>query len=491
MKNSTKIFTLLLVSGLAGCGGGYGGGDGGDGSDGSIYDGGTAGIGRTGIAVGPVTTFGSVVVNGVRYDTASAAFTVNDVAGSQNDLSVGQVIIVTGTIDDNGTTGTASEVWFDDNVTGPVVSVDLAGNELVVLGQRVLVSPETSFDDSFTPASLEGVSVAQIVEVSGQFDAFGHIVATRIEPKPAGTQFEVHGAVSNLDAANMGFNINNLVVDYSGAMLNNFPGGQISDGDYVEAKGTSLGAGGELIATQVELETLFPVAGDGDHVEIEGFITRFVSAADFDVAGLPVTTNANTVFVGGNATDLGLNIKVEAEGDLNANGVLVATKIDIRRSKSVRVTANADSVDAANGSLVILGITVNTDVLTRLEDKSSANVEPLTLADINAGDYLEIRGGEFPAGNGTILASIFEREDADTDAILQGFVTTAGIPSFQILGVTITTDAGTVFEDENDNVISAADFFNQLAVNSLVKAKGSEVSTSNILATEVEFEVEF
>ncbi len=485
MKTSTKIFTLLLVSGLAGCGGGY------DGDNGANLGDATAGIGRTGIAVGPVTTFGSVVVNGVHFNTDSAAFTINDAAGTQGDLSVGQVVTVTGTIDDNGTTGTADSVSFDDVVTGPVESIDLAGSELVVLGQTVLVRPDTSFDDGFTPASLEGVVAGQIVEVSGQIDADDNIVSTRIEPKPAGTQFEVHGTVSNLDTTNMRFNINDLIVDYSSAMLDDFPGGQISEDDFVEAKGTSLGANDELIATEVELEVLLPGANDGDRVEIEGFITRFVLATDFDVAGLPVTTTPNTVYVGGDATDLGLNIKVEAEGDLDGNGVLVATKIDIRRSKAVRVTANADSVDAANGSIVILGITVETDVLTRLEDKSSADVTPLTLADVNAGDYLEIRGTEFPAGSGTILASIFEREDADTEAILQGFVATVGNPSFQILGVTITTDAATVFEDENDNVIPAADFFNQLAVNSLVKAKGTEVSTTNILATEVEFEVEF
>lgn len=483
MKTSIRIFALLLATALSACGGG--GGDGVAGSPPPV-----AGIGRTGIAVGPVSTFGSVVVNGVHFNTDSAIFTVNDAAGTQDDLSVGQVIIVTGTIDDNGTTGTADTVSFDENVKGPVESIDLVGSSLVVLGQTVLVSPDTSFDNRFTPASLEGVSVAQIVEVSGQIDANNNIVATRIEPKLIGTQFEVHGTVSNLDRAFMSFNINNLVVDYSGATLDNFPGGEINDGDFVEAKGTSPGAG-LLTATQVELELLLPDANDGDRVEIEGFITRFVSAEDFDVAGLPVTTTANTVFEGGDETDLGLNIKVEAEGDLDANGILVATKVDIRRSKSVRVTANADSVDADNSTLVILGITTTVDALTRFEDKSIVDVDPLTLADISAGDYLEIRGDEFPTGSGTILASIFERDDADTEAILQGFVSTLGNPSFEIMVVTITTNGATVFKDENDNVISAAVFFNQLALNSLVKAKGTEIADTIILATEVSFELEF
>lgn len=486
-KTLLALCSALILTVFSGCGGG---------SDGASSSPPpppppVGGIGRNGIAIGPIGTFGSVVVNGVRYETDAATFTVNDAPGSQADLRVGHVVTIKGTIDDNNTTGTADEVTFDDSVKGPVESIDLVSSQLIVLGQTVLVRPETSFDDGFSPANLEGVVVGQIVEVSGQIDANGNIVATRIEPKPVGTQLEVHGTVSNLDETNMRFNINSLVVDYSNAALDNFTNGRISDGDFVEAKALVLGGAGELLATRVELEGLFPGGNDGDRVEIEGFITRFVSPADFDVAGLPVTTNAATVFVGGVAADLGLNIKVEAEGDLDANGLLLATKIDIRRAKAVRVTANADSVDAANSSLVVLGITVTADTLTRIEDKSDADVEPLTLADINAGDYLEIRGGEFPAGSGDILATILEREDSEPEVILQGFVESVSDPSLIILGVTIDTSTAIVFRDANDQPISSVDFFNQVAVNSLIKVKGTEVADMAIAAQEVEFELEF
>jgi len=482
------LFGTLVLAVTPGCGGGSGGGSGDNSQDPS---GPVGGIGRNGIAVGSISTFGSVVVNGVRYNTDSATFSVNDDAGSEDDLRVGQVVTVVGTVDDDGMTGTAESVTFDDNVTGPVQSIDSAGSELVVLGQTVLVRAETSFDDSFSPTSIDGISVGQVIEVSGQVDADGNVVATRIELKAAATQFEVHGTVSSLDATNMVFEINGLTVDFSSATLNDFPGGQITEGDFVEAKGSTLGANDELLATSVELESLVPGVDDGDRVEIEGFITRFASAQDFDVAGLPVTTSGSTSFEGGSAADLGINVKIEAEGDINANGVLVATEIDIRRSKAVRMIANADSVDAANNSLVVLGITVTVDALTRLEDKSSADVDPLTLADINAGDYLEIRGTETSAGSGSVLATIFEREDPDTEAILQGFVESVSEPSFLILGVTINTSGATVYRDANDNVISANQFFNQVTTDSLVKAEGVEVSDTTISASEIEFEMEF
>ncbi|MEL7185522.1 MAG: DUF5666 domain-containing protein [Pseudomonadota bacterium] len=479
--NTSKLAAALACLTIAACGGG--------GSDPDSV----AGIDGRGAPVaakaqGTIASFGSIVVNGVRYDTSSATFEVDGTAGSESDLAVGDVVTVTGTIAESGTTGTANSVQFDDIVEGPVAAVDTAANTITVLGQTVQVSADTSFDDNISPASIDGVMVGMIIEVSGFRLSDGTISATRIEAKPAGGEFEVTGLVSNLSATT--FQIAALTVDYSGAQLDDFPAGSIQDGQRVEAKGTTLGAGGELIATRVEFKGDNLGVDDGDQVEIEGFITRFASDADFDVSGSPVTTNASTIYEGGTAADLGLNIKVEVEGVADANGVIVATKVDIRRAKAVRATALVDSVDAANASVVLLGITVNTDELTRIEDKSSADVEPLTIGDINVGDYVEVRGDEFPAGSGDILATIFEREDPDPEASLQGFVETMNDPNFTILGVTIETNGGTVFRDENNVVISSTEFFNRLAINDLVKAEGSEVSDTTIVATEVEIELE-
>ena len=451
----------------------------------------TSGIGRTGVSLGTISNFGSVVVNGVHYDTSTAAFTIDDSPGSQSDLGVGDVVFISATSDDDFATGSADSVTFDDNVEGPVQSIDLALGQLVVLGQTVIVGADTSFDDSISPASLAGLVVGDIVEVSGFVAANGDISATRIEIKPAGLQFEVHGVVSGLDTNTMKFSINALVVDYSAATLDNFPGGVIADGDFVEAKGDALSPSGELLASKVELEGLGIAGAPDDHVEVEGLITRFVSPQDFDVADIPVSADGNTIFTGGVAGDLGLNIKVEVEGTLDANSnVILADKVDIRRAKVIRVTALVDSVNSAGSSLVMLGITVNVDNLTRFEDKSSAKVSPLDISDLNSGDYVEIRGTEMPAGGGVILAGILERDDVDTLTILQGFVASVSNPTITVLGVIIETDGSTEFQDTDDSIISATEFFNRVQAGSLIKAKGLESSATTITASEVSFEIE-
>ena len=430
-----KITGILIVAmmALGACGSGY------DGSiqspslpaDGDPF----AGITRTGaaVAVGPVTAFGSVIVNGIRYDTSAAVFTVDGQPASQSDLAVGDMVVVKGTIDDDNSNAVADSVDFDENVEGPVSSIDVAANSFVVLGQTVLIGDATSIDDS-CPATLNDFLTVAAVEVSGQVMADGSILATRIECKSIAGEFEVTGVVSNLNADT--FMINALVVDFTAvpATIDDFPSGVISEGDPVEVKGISLGGAGELLATRVEFKGARFADDEGDHAEIEGFITRFVSDTDFDVSGLPVTTiPGTTVFEGGVAADLGLNLKVEVEGEFDSAGGLVATKVEIKRAKSVRITAQVDSV--AGNSLVILGITVNTDAGTRFEDKSSMSLEIFEIGDIGIGDYLEIRGQEIPAGSGEILATILERDDLDTEAIIQGFIDANGVnrPAITVL----------------------------------------------------------
>jgi hypothetical protein len=449
----------------------------------------TGGITRTGIsfAAGPITGFGSVIVNGIRYDTSGAMFTKDGLSTTQDDLAVGHNVVVTGTIDDDNTNAVATTVDFDDNVEGPVSSVDAVAGIIVVLGQTVILGPDTSIDDS-CPATLDDLLGVAAVEVSGTVNADGAIVATRIECKSVLGEMEVTGTVSNLDAAAMTFQINALVVDYSAAAMDNFPS-TISNGDPVEAKGTNLGTGGELIATRVEFKAALFDGVEGDHVEIEGFITSFSSETQFEVNGVPVTTSTSTTFEGGAAADLGLNLKVEVEGEFDAAGTLVATKVEIKQAKVVRVTGLVDSV--TGDSLVILGITITTDsILTRFEDKTAADVDPLSVGDLNTGDYVEVRGQEFPADSGELAATLLERDDPRARTELRGFVQAGGVnrPSLTVLGVTIDTDGNTVYRDVSHQVMLADDFWAQVAVGSLVDTNGAEITATSLLAEELSLE---
>lgn len=430
------------------------------------------------VSKGAVTGFGSIIVNGVTYDTSAATFGIDGRGGMQSDLAVGQVVVVEGTINDDGTSPVADTVTFDDVVEGPISSIDLVAQTLTVLGQLVRVDADTSFDDSIVPAALDGLVVTNVVEISGFVLADGSISATRIELKPAGGELEITGNVSNV--AGTTFEINGFVIDFSAAMLENFPMGTPEAGQRVEAKGDNLGGAGQLLATRVEFKGN-DLGEDGDLAELEGFITRFASATDFDVEGVPVSTGAQTVFENGTSADLALNRKVEVEGNINASGVLVAEEVEIKASGFVRIESLVEDVQA--NQLTVLGIVIRVDASTRYEDKSSADREPFNLSDIVVGNYVEIRGYE---GAGGVVATLLEREDFGGEVALRGFVEGVNDPEFTILGVNISTGVATEFSDVDDSPLTAAAFFAQ-ANGRLVEANGT-LNGATIVAAEVDFE---
>ncbi|MGB5621421.1 MAG: DUF5666 domain-containing protein [Gammaproteobacteria bacterium] len=447
------------------------------------------GIDRGGIAVGPIDGFGSVIVNGVRFDTSDASFLVNGAVGSQSDLSVGQVVVVVGTFDDDGLNGVADRVEFDDAVKGPIEagSIDTAAGLFRVLGQTIRVTNSTLFDDGIQPSSILGLADDDLVEVSGLPDADGRIVATRIEDETPGSDFEITGLVSALDIGTLTFRINNLTVDYSAAQLDNFPGGQISDGDLVEVDGNSFGGNGELVATRVEYKG--DIVGDddlevGDEIEIEGIITAFNSSSDFSISGLRVLTDGDTVYEGGTAADLGLNVRIEAEGDFAGNGTLLADKIEFEQDDDLRISGIVESVDTGAGTLQVMGIEIRTEPGTSYEDDRD-DQQSFGLGDLQPNvDYVEIRGF---SDNGNFVAGQLERDDVDDDSV-RGFGTNISAPTLSVLGVPVVTDGNTDFR-EDDNSISAGDFFTGAAAGRLIDVKGSW-NGSQLLADEAELEDE-
>ena len=171
------------------------------------------------------------------------------------------------------------------------------------------------------------------------------------------------------------------------------------------------------MATEVEsLSGDLPTGNSGDDAEVEGFVSDFVSIASFKVSGVRVNA-AGATFEDGTAANLANNVKVEAEGSFDANGVLVADKVEFKAGSSgdavdARLTADVDSVNVANSRLVVLGVTITVDSSTLLEDKSSVDDgAPFSLASLSAGDYVEVRG--VAGTDGVVRALRLEREDAD------------------------------------------------------------------------------
>lgn len=387
-------------------------------------------------SVGTVTGFGSVFVDGVEYGTSSAQIRLDDQAGAESQLRVGQVVTVRGTLDASGNTGTAAEITFNSDAKGPIGQVDLAARTFTVLSQTVRVTDSTLFDESIRPAELGTLTVGAAVQVSGFTNAAGEIVASRIDPTGS-AELQIKGTAQSLDSTARTFRINTLTVDYSGAMVS----GTLADASPVIVRGNSVNGSGALVATRVQ------VVGSGvtanENGRIEGLITSYTSNADFSVNGLRVITDASTQFALQGLT-LGVDLPVKVRGTFNASGALLAARVEAKLNNSGSIRGPVDAASATNNTLTVLGVTVTTTNATSFEDRSEQRIRQFRLSDVRVGDYVEVRGVTGASGGG-LGATLVERDRPDDGVRVQGVPRDVAEPNFTVLGVQVMTTAQTRF----------------------------------------------
>jgi Domain of unknown function (DUF5666) len=410
-------------------------------------------------SVGPISGFGSIIQGGVEYQTTGAQIQIDDQPATEAQLQVGDVVAIQGTVNPDGTTGVATNVSYAAELRGPVTAVDATAGTFTVLGQVVRITDDTLFDDSLQPASIDGIQVGAVIEVSGSPNSAGEIVASHVEPAAAGASLQVKGKVQSLNTTAQTFVINGLTVNYSSVV----PTGTLTSTSTVLVRGAGV-TNGILTATQVRVlgAPAFTANGNG---RFDGLITSFTSNAAFSVGSQQITTDSTTVFDLGGAT-LGVDVPVRVRGTFTASGVLAASRVEVKAKDLSVIRGLVDAVSATNKTLTVMGIAITTGANTSLDDKSSQKVRFFSLADVRTGDYVEVRG--VPGSGSSLVATLVERNKPDTQVLLQGLAGSLANPSFTILGVQVMTNGQTKFNGPG----GAQQFFTD-AVGQAVQVQGT------------------
>ena len=296
----------------------------------------TAGIEGSGVSPGSppgvtssgaVTALGSIFVNGVEYDLTGAAITIDGDPATEADLDVGSIVIVEGDLDEGGATGTATRVTAGIAVAGPIDAMDEGAETISVLGQIVQIDGFTIIENRIAGAFAGGLGVGDDVTVTGFVNSAGIWSARRIAARSADDPLRVSGQAANVNSAAGQFTIGGLAVDYSGATVIGFDNRELS-GAPVRVIGTGFDTDGALIASELAYRDPHLPGADGDIVQLQGWVTRFASGADFDVDGHPVRTMAYTVIEGteGFLGQVRLDTFVNVRGNLYG-GIVLATEI--------------------------------------------------------------------------------------------------------------------------------------------------------------------
>ncbi len=364
---------------IAACGGG------------AVGSGGT-GVVPQGVAVGTVNGFGSVIIDGIRFDDRNTAAVEELEPGNDvvTEVQLGERVEVA-----FEQAGVAKTLRVDAALAGPVSSIVNAA-QFVVLGQTVEVNasvatgPVTQFAGGYMSAA--DVMPSDAVEVHGPIARRGTsfvIQATRIEKKAAlPTYLKVTGLISDLGSGGAAvFKLGELSVDAGAAAVlpagRNLANGQVAS---VLALPSALSApaGGTptLGAAQVRVRDL---PSDGSAAYVGGSVAALdTTAYTFQLDGL--TVSYGSAVVAPSAAALADGTYVRVRGNLLADGSLAAASVTVRDGHDepeAELKGNIVRYDAATQTFTVRDVVV---------DASQATLEGCPASGLADGLYVAIEG---------------------------------------------------------------------------------------------------
>jgi len=302
------------------------------------------GIGGTGITTtGQITEFGSIWVNGIKFETDESVIYIEGEVDdgvddyTQGDLGYCMVVTVTGIVNIDGISGKADIVEYADEIEGivDVPGYDAVNKTLSVMDQTIdtsLFDSTKCFEGTGVNTQLSDLTGGEVVEVSGYSDGNGNIVATRIEVIEDVWDGEVVELKGEVDSHNSGvktFKIGDLTIDYLGVV----GAPVLSDGFYVEVKSTSAITGTYpnrvMTASAIEIEDEEGVWSfeEGEEIELEGEITVIPNPAEIVLNGQQIDVSQAPTYVGGTSANLIVGALVSVHCDYSG-GTLIATEIE-------------------------------------------------------------------------------------------------------------------------------------------------------------------
>jgi hypothetical protein len=457
LASAGLILTTTLL--LAACGGG--GGD----SNSVVTP--VANASSAAVYSGPITGFGSVIVNGVRFDTVGAQI-VDDDDNKElklQDLSLGMTVAVEGEANDATKVGKALKLAMAHGTAGSITAIDMTNLTLTLLGQTVKTSATTVFKGV---TSLAALRVGDVVEAQGTVQADNSLLATLIEKKAVPSTVRLMGRMSALDASAKTFQVGSLTVSFSAAIVT----GVLGDGKLVKVKAAQGPVANVLAAASVKVAdgaaNGLPVTA-GAVLTLKGVAGSAPVNGLLKVSGTPVDIS-NAVIEGGGTIAAGQVLQVK--GTWNGT-VLLATKVEREGDGSIRNelfgVVSSVSTTGSQTFVTVDGVKVNV---------TNATFEHGSVAQLIVGSYVEVKG--FVQGDALVATKIELKGGSAAQGashehfgVISSFVSTS---NFKVNGITVDA-SGAKFERG-----TAANLANGV----YVELKGAQNAGGVFVATEVE-----
>lgn len=432
---------------------------------------------------GVVTGFGSVYVNGKRYVSNSAAFTIAGKSGAlESGLKMGMVVRVLATQSENGGDPQATQIVYEETLQGTVSAIDNANARFTVLGQDIYFDDLTEFEDT----DAQQLAIGNLVEVSGYITEDG-FYASFVELETEDTDVKLSGEISSLNTDQKTFLINQQLVDYSQAVFEDTTAEDLSNEMRVKIEGSlAEDLTGTLIASEIENKSDHEsqVPEDIDEVDIAGVVTSYDdSTGTFKVNRYDFVLSEETDFEDGEREDFTGNIWVNVEGS-RLDDVWVAEEVEFKKRESnTKTEGTVKRVDVDTQSFVVNDITFVTNDDTQYDDESDLEERRFTFDDILVNDLLKIASRE--TEDGTVVALKVKRiDEEDREGEIKGAVSQATAAGMTVAGVSVTFTPNTEFEGKDDMTLDTFLAYVEQSPSVRVKVEG-EYSDISLVAEEI------
>lgn len=385
---------------------------------------------------GTITGFGSVVIDGQRFDDslAKVAFANRpdaQTAGTLGDLRTG--MRVQGELKD----GVLQNLVVNFALAGTVGAVDAAAGTLVVFGQTIKTTATGQLPTVFDGFNALGqLAVGDLVKVSGTVAGDGSITATRIERKAKdGTEvFRLSGAVQGLDTTARTFALagnSSVTVSYADAKL--LPtGAVIENGKLVSVVATAAPtvSGGKTVLAASVVEVKARKLPDSSDTTVGGPVNDFKSLGSLRIGDVVVDASTATLKDGTQAADVVNGAQALAHGVIK-DGAMKADWLKVFKNdtaiKALLIGQITDYVSLANFTL-----------RDTVVDASAAKFIKGSAADVAAGAWVQVTGQLTPAGVKASEITV-QPPPADKPQRLAGAITAVDAvgKSFTLLGTTV------------------------------------------------------
>lgn len=427
-------------------------------------------------SAGVITGFGSVYVDGVKYNTDAADININGKSGSDiSSLKVGMHVTVTSS-DDGSESPEASTVSYESEVEGVVTAIDRGNQTIIIAGTLISYNNLTHFIDT-TEANL---TLGQRLEVNGYLGQDNSYLATMIkldsDTSNDDSQY-TRGLVEQLDTTNKTFRLDQLTIDYNSASVE----GELSNGALVKVAGVLTNQ--TITASSIELETF---GGNSDsssddisYYELEGMISAFdTTSRIITVNGFSFTLTDAVQYEGGAEDILAAGVFVELK--LSNTKEVVRIEFDSEKYRfDGKIKGVIEQIDLDNQLITVHGVEYQIGTTTRFEDDDE---QYFSLLNLQVDDFVELVFAKIDEVN---VIQRIEREDSDefnNEWEIEGPISAYDVDtsSITVNGVSILLNSDSLYLSRGI-VIELDDFFTGLALGTFVEIEGYYDSNAQLV----------